>query len=337
MRSVYRTPMGVLITGGAGFIGSHLAERLLETRGGPITLFDNFSTGRRTNVEGLADEARIDLVDGDVRDRGAVADAVADAEAVYHLAGGVGVQRVVEKPIESFQTNVHGTENVLEAAVPDTPVFLASTSEVYGKSPDLPFSEDDDRVLGPTSVSRWGYATAKAADEFLALAYHRQKGLPVVVGRLFNVAGPRQTGSYGMVVPTFVEQALRNQTLTVYGDGTQTRCFSHVEDVVGIIAELMDTSAAIGEVINIGSGQDVSINQLAESVIELSGSDSPIVHVPLESVYGDEFEESTHRKPDSSKLESIIGRRVPGDLDRILRDVIARKREALAGARSTTA
>lgn len=311
-----------LVTGGSGFIGSHLVDYLLSETDDDVCVLDDLSTGTADNLAHLETD-RVEVRDGDVRDAETVENAVSDADAVYHLAAAVGVKNIVEKPLASLQTNLEGTENVLEAAAIDaTPTFLASSSEVYGKSENIPFSEDDDRVVGPTSTPRWSYAAAKATDEFLALAYQDERDLPVVVGRFFNIVGPRQTGQYGMVVPTFVEQALSGDDLTVYGDGTQTRCFTHVSDAVGITHELLNTEAAHGEVFNVGSTDPTSINDLAERVIELTDSDSEITHVPFEEVYGEDFEEPDHRKADVSKLRDALGRVPESDLDRILHDII---------------
>ncbi|MEF8781335.1 MAG: GDP-mannose 4,6-dehydratase, partial [Haloferacaceae archaeon] len=278
------------------------------------------------------DSDRLTVRDADLRDADAVRAAVTQADAVYHLAAAVGVQKVVDNPLQSLQVNLHGTENVLEAAREDgTPVFLASSSEIYGKSEDLPFSESDDRVLGPTGIPRWGYAAAKATDEFLALSYHEEHDLPVVVGRYFNIVGPRQTGEYGMVIPTFVEQALAGEPLSVYGDGTQTRCFTHVADAVEATHELLETPAAYGEVFNVGAPEPTSINDLAARVVALTGSDSEITHVPFEAAYGEDFEEPDHREPDVSKLQSTLGWVPEADLDRILRDVIAERADVPVG------
>ncbi|USZ67392.1 GDP-mannose 4,6-dehydratase [Halorussus salilacus] len=312
-----------LITGGGGFIGSHLADQLLAETAEEIVLLDIFSTGTESNIEHLRDDTRVEVLRADVRDTETVANAVTDADAVYHLAAAVGVKHIVENPLTSLETNLRGTENVLEAAAEDgTPVFLASSSEVYGKSEDVPFSERDNAVYGPTTTPRWGYATAKAVDEFLALAYHDEHDLPVVVGRYFNIVGPRQTGQYGMVIPTFVEQALAGEDLTVYGDGTQTRSFTHVADAVEITHELLATEEAHGEVFNIGAPDPTSINDLAERVIELTGSDSKITHIPFEEAYGEGFEEPDEREPDVTKLRETIGWAPEADLERILTDVI---------------
>jgi UDP-glucose 4-epimerase len=312
-----------LITGGGGFIGSHLADWLLAETADDVILLDDFSTGAKSNVEHLRENGRVEILRADVRDREAVLAAVADADAVYHLAAAVGVKHIVENPLASLETNLEGTKNVLEAAAEDgTPTFLASSSEVYGKSEDVPFGETDDSVFGPTTTPRWGYATAKATDEFLALAYADEYDLPVVVGRYFNIVGPRQTGQYGMVIPTFVEQALAGEDLTVYGDGTQTRSFTHVADAVELTHELLTTEDAHGEVFNVGAPDPTSINDLAERVIELTDSDSEITHVPFEEVYGENFEEPDHREPDVTKLRETLGWVPEADLDRILSDVV---------------
>lgn len=317
--------MTILITGGAGFIGSHLVDHLLAETDVRILVLDDFSTGDAANLEHL-DTDRLDVRDGDVRDAQTVADAAEDADAIYHLAAAVGVQHVVDNPLASLRTNLHGTENVLEAARKnDIPTFLASSSEVYGKSEAIPFSEDDDLVLGSTSVPRWGYAAAKATDEFLALSYHEKYDLPVVIGRYFNIVGPRQTGQYGMVIPTFVEQALSGDPLTVYGDGTQTRSFTHVADAVELSYELLETPTAHGEVFNIGAPNPTSINDLAERVIRLTDSDSEITHIPFEEAFGNDFEEPDRREPDVSKLQSVLGWAPETDLNRILRDIIEKR------------
>lgn len=319
--------MTVLITGGGGFIGSHLVDHLLAETNHRIRVLDNFSTGDAANLEHL-DTDRLEVHTGDIRNAKTVAAAAEEVDFIYHLAAAVGVQNVIDNPLESLRINLYGTENVLEAArTDDIPTFLASSSEIYGKSEDLPFSESDDRVVGPTTVTRWGYTTAKATDEFLALSYHRKYDLPIVIGRYFNIVGPRQTGEYGMVVPTFVEQALSGDPLTVYGDGTQTRSFTHVADAVNITRQLLETPAAHGDVFNIGAPDPTSINDLAERVIAMTGSDSQITHVPFEKAFDENFEEPDRREPDVSKLEFVLGWAPEADLDRILADVIEERSE----------
>ncbi|SDZ98529.1 UDP-glucose 4-epimerase [Haloplanus vescus] len=315
--------MQTLITGGSGFIGSHLATLLFEETDDDIILFDDFSTGRSSNVSHLTDHNRVELIEGDVIDKETITPLVQQSDRVFHLAAAVGVQRIVDKPLRSMRTNLIGTENVLDAAVDDqTPVFIASSSELYGKAEAVPFAESDDRVLGPTSSLRWSYASAKAVDESLALAYYRDHDLPVAVGRYFNIVGPRQTGQYGMVIPRFVEQALENKPLTVYGDGTQTRSFTHVTEAVKATYELLTTPEAHGEVINVGAPEATSIKELAERIINLTESNSEITYIPYEEVYSEDFEDPQQREPDVSKLESVLGWHPTTDLDRILNDII---------------
>ncbi|PCR90466.1 NAD-dependent epimerase/dehydratase family protein [Natrinema ejinorense] len=319
--------MRILVTGGSGFIGSHLVDFVLERTNHDIVVLDNFSTGTKTN---LPNSDRLEVVDGDVCDDAVVSKQVGRADTVYHLAAAVGVQKIVDSPLDSLRTNLRGTELVLEAAVEDeTQVFIASSSEVYGKSEAVPFAESDDRVLGPTESLRWSYASAKAVDEALALAYNRKHDLPVVVGRYFNIVGPRQTGQYGMVIPTFVEQALTGEPLTVYGDGTQTRSFTHVRDAVRVTYQLLHSLEAYGSVFNIGSPHPTSINDLAERIIELTDSDSEIEHIPYEVAFDENFEEPQQREPDVTKLEETLGWHPETELDRILEDVIAERRSRL--------
>ncbi|GAA0668899.1 GDP-mannose 4,6-dehydratase [Natronoarchaeum mannanilyticum] len=320
--------MVTLVTGGAGFIGSHLVDLYLEDTDEDVVVLDDLSTGQRRN---LPESDRVEFVDGDVTDSELVEEQVRRADSVYHLAAAVGVEKIVDNPLDSLQTNLIGTESVLEAAAEhDVPTFIASSSEVYGKSTAVPFAESDDRVLGPTTSPRWSYASAKAVDEAYGLAYHDAEDLPVVVGRYFNIVGPRQSGQYGMVIPTFVEQALAGEPLTVYGDGTQTRSFTHVEEAVRATYELLQEPEAHGEVFNVGAPQPTSINALAERVIELTGSDSEIEHIPYEVAYDEDFEEPQQREPDVSQLEETLGWHPKTELDRILEDVIAERREKTA-------
>jgi UDP-glucose 4-epimerase len=297
--------MRYLVTGGAGFIGSHLCDALIE-RGDSVIVLDDLSTGTTNNIRHIEN----DLVfrHGSVLDPLLVDELVEQVDVVVHLAAAVGVRLIVERPLRSFITNIKGSENVLEAAHRwRRKVLLASTSEIYGKNEEGPFKEGDDRVLGDNRISRWGYATSKAVDEILAFAYHRERGLPIVVVRLFNTVGPRQTGAYGMVLPRFVEQALSGAPLTVYGDGQQTRCFCHVSDVVRALLALLEHPAAEGDVFNIGSDEEVSILELAELVVERAGSSSSIEKIPYESVFSEGFEDMERRVPDTSKIRGLVG------------------------------
>lgn len=311
-----------LVTGGAGFIGSHLCELLL-TQGHQVVAIDDLSTGRLENIAHLRplphfQFVRETIANGQVLDRLA-----SQAEIIVHLAAAVGVQLIVEDPVRTIETNIMGTEMVLKAANRyGCRVLLASTSEVYGKGVSVPFRESDDRLMGATSRSRWAYAESKAVDEFLGLAYHRQFGLPVVVMRFFNTVGPRQTGRYGMVVPRFVGQALRGEPLSVYGDGSQSRCFADVTDVVGAVAALALHPDAPGQVFNIGNTEEVTIRQLAERVVALTGSRSTIQTVPYEEAYSPGFEDMQRRVPSIEKLAALIGYRPRHGLDQILRRVI---------------
>jgi UDP-glucose 4-epimerase len=306
---------GDLVTGGAGFVGSHLVETLLA-RGRRVTVLDDLSTGDRRNVAHLeeSDEPRLALrfVRGSISDAPLVDELVNEHERVFHLAAAVGVRLVIDRPVQTIETNVGGTENVLRAAARGAkPVLIASTSETYGKSTDLPFREDGDLVLGPSSRRRWAYACSKLLDEFLALAHRIESGLPVVIVRLFNTVGPRQTGRYGMVVPRFVSQALAGEPLTVYGDGSQTRCFSDVTDVAPALADLLDCAVegkgAAGEIVNLGATEPVTIDDLARLVIEVTGSSSGVVHVPYDDAYPEGFEDMRHRQPDVSKARRLVG------------------------------
>ncbi|RQG96954.1 NAD-dependent epimerase/dehydratase family protein [Natrarchaeobius oligotrophus] len=321
--------MKTLVTGGAGFIGSHLVDSLLKDPSRDVLVVDDFSTG---SIDNLPDSDRLEVVSSDIRSEPVVREAVKRVDEIYHLAAAVGVEKIVDEPLESLETNLRGTELVLGAASTyDVPTFVASSSEVYGKDESVPFDESDDRTLGPTESLRWSYASAKAVDEMFALAYYEKHGLPVVVGRYFNIVGPRQSGQYGMVVPTFVEQALNDEPLTVYGDGTQTRSFTHVRDAVEITRELLETPAAHGDVYNVGSPHPTSINDLAELVIDLADSDSEIEHVPYEVAFDEQFEEPQQREPDVTKLERTLGWHPETDLVRTVRDVIEERRPAEYG------
>jgi UDP-glucose 4-epimerase len=320
--------MRFLITGGAGFIGSHLADELLA-RGHRVSVLDDLSTGAMANIRHLVGDPRFGYTIDSCTNASLVAELVDDADAVFHMAAAVGVKLIVESPVRTIETNLQCTEVVLRhAAKKRRPVFVASTSEVYGKSAALPFREDGDLVLGPPHLGRWSYACSKAIDEFLALAHYRERGLPIVVGRMFNTVGPRQTGRYGMVVPTFVRQALQGQPITVFGSGRQRRCFCHVRDVVGALADLLGSDRHYGEVFNIGSTEEVSILDLAHRVKEAAGSDSEIVTIPYAEAYEEGFEDMHRRIPDTSKLERAIGWRRMLGLREILADLLADERRA---------
>jgi UDP-glucose 4-epimerase len=312
-----------LITGGAGFIGSHLAEALLE-RGDTVLVLDNLSTGSIDNIIHLKGRAKFEYFVDTVENEPLLAELIDRSDVVFHFAAAVGVKLIVEQPVHTIETNVHGTEVVLKHANKKKKlVVIASTSEVYGKSEDVPFREDSDLVMGPTPKHRWAYACSKAIDEFLALAYWKERKLPVIIVRFFNTVGPRQTGQYGMVIPNFVQQALAGQPITVFGDGRQSRSFTHVADVVGALVKLVNEPKAIGQVINLGNTQEVTIQALAERVRELSGSKSPIKLVPYDEAYESGFEDMPRRVPDLSKVEAMIGYKTRFTLDDILTQVIA--------------
>jgi UDP-glucose 4-epimerase len=311
-----------LITGGAGFIGSHLAERLLE-QGHEVRVLDNLSTGSIDNIAHLKANERFSYVIDSVTNEGLLAEMIDRSDVVFHLAAAVGVKLIVEQPVHTIETNVHGTEVVLKHANKKKKlVIIASTSEVYGKSTDVPFREGADLVLGATAKHRWAYACSKLIDEFLALAYWKERKLPVVIVRLFNTVGPRQTGQYGMVVPTFVRQALAGQPITVFGDGKQSRSFTYVGDVVGALIALAQEPRAVGEVYNIGNTGEVTIRDLAERVKAMTGSRSPIHLVPYDEAYEAGFEDMPRRVPDIAKIRALIGYEPKLGLDAILRRVI---------------
>lgn len=298
--------MKILITGGAGFIGSHLCDQLLA-RGDEVTVLDDLSTGRLENVAGLQNRDDFMLEVDSVMNQDVVDRAVEGQDLVVHLAAAVGVQYIIDNPLKSIEINVRGTEHVLAAANRDKiPVFLASTSEIYGKNQDVPFAEDHDRVLGSNTISRWSYSSTKAVDEFLGLAFWRKKQLPVVIGRFFNTVGPRQSGRYGMVIPRFVKQALLGHPLTVYGDGQQTRTFLDVQDAVSAVLGLLGREDAHGEIFNIGSEERVTIEELARRIVEKVGSSSELKYIPYEEAYEEGFEDMRHRVPDVSKLRERI-------------------------------
>jgi UDP-glucose 4-epimerase len=319
--------MRVLITGGAGFVGSHLAEALLD-RGDEVFILDNLSTGSIDNVVHLKSNPKFHYTIDTVSNEPVLAELIDRCDIVVHLAAAVGVKLIVEQPVHTIETNVHGTEVVLKHANKKKKlVLIASTSEVYGKSADVPFREDADLVLGPTSKHRWAYACSKMIDEFLALAYWKERKLPVIVVRLFNTVGPRQTGQYGMVIPNFVRQALAGQPITVFGDGTQSRSFTYVGDVVRAMVALIDEPRAVGQVFNIGNGHEITIRQLADKVKQMTGSSSEIVTVPYERAYEAGFEDMPRRVPDIGRIQALVGYRPTVDLDETLTRVIEHFRQ----------
>ena len=315
--------MRFLITGGAGFIGSHLCDRLLS-QGHRVRVLDDLSTGSLDNIRHLEGEPGFERTIDSAADSRVVAELMQDVDAVFHLAAAVGVALVVDSPVRAIETNIHCTEVVLaEASRRKIPVLIASTSEVYGKSAALPFREEGDLALGPTSVGRWAYACSKALDEFLAIAYWHEHQLPTVVVRLFNTVGPRQTGRYGMVLPRFVGQALTDRPLTVYGDGTQRRCFIHVSDVVSALADLMTHEEAHGEVFNVGSQEEIAIRDLAYRVLALTQSTSEVTLIPFDEAYPGGFEDMHRRIPDIAKVQALTGWRPTMSLERIITDIVA--------------
>jgi UDP-glucose 4-epimerase len=314
--------MNVLVTGGAGFIGSHLSERLLA-RGDDVRVIDDLSTGSAKNVQHLKGVRGFQCFIDSVTNHDLMTELVGEADVIYHLAAAVGVRLIVESPTRAMETNIRGTEIVLElAARQKKRVLVTSTSEVYGKRNQVPFSEDDDLVLGPPDKGRWSYACSKLIDEFLAIAYWKEKRLPTVIARLFNVVGPRQTGRYGMVIPSLVKQALSGSEMTVYGDGSQCRCFTHVTDAVGALIALAESPEANGEVYNIGSIEEIAILDLAHRIKTMTASESPIVLVPYEKAYKDGFEDMMRRVPDLSKIQDAVGYRPSMNLDEILLSTI---------------
>jgi len=314
--------MRALITGGAGFVGSHLADLLLD-KGHEVWVLDNLSTGSISNIAHLKDHPRFHYTIDDVMHEPLLAEMLDHCDVVFHLAAAVGVKKIVEEPVATIETNVHGTEVVLKhASKKKKLVVVASTSEVYGKSLQVPFSETADLVLGPSDKHRWAYACSKLIDEFHALAYYKEKKLPVIVVRLFNTVGPRQTGQYGMVIPNFVKQALSGRPITVFGDGTQSRSFTYVGDVVRALLALVEHPDAVGQVFNIGNGEEISIRGLAEKVKAMTGSSSEIVTIPYDQAYEAGFEDMPRRVPDITKINALVGYRPTVDLDEILSKVI---------------
>jgi UDP-glucose 4-epimerase len=311
--------MRILLTGGAGFIGSHLADHYVA-KGDQVTILDNFSTGSQENIAHLA--GKVTTVDGDIRNVVLVEKLTIDTDLVLHMAAALGVNTILESPLGSMSTNITGSEVVLNAAAKfNKRIIIASTSEIYGKNPKQPLSEADDRVVGAPQKIRWTYSDAKAVEEAMAFALHQEKKLPVTTVRLFNTVGPRQSGRYGMVVPRFVQAALKNEALTVYGDGTQSRVFCHVDDAVAAIATIADTDATIGEVFNVGGSGEVSIKELAERVIATTKSQSVITYIPYSDAYAAGFEDIQRRVPDISKIKQAIGWAPTKDLEAIIRDI----------------
>ena len=299
--------MKALVTGGAGFIGSHLAQRLVAD-GNEVIVVDNLSTGSLKNITALVGKPGFEFIKGDIRDESVIESAVRRCDRIFHLAAAVGVQLIADSPVHTIETNIAGTQVVLEIANKyKCPVFIASSSEVYGKSESVPFRENDDLVLGSTSMPRWAYACSKAVDEFLGFAFYQQYGLDVVIGRFFNTIGPRQTGRYGMVVPRFIESALKNEPIRIYGTGKQSRCFCYVEDVVDAVIRLMNCSKAMGEVFNIGSDEEIIIEALADKIIEITGSKSKKEFVPYEIAYGRPIEDMMRRVPCLERIKNTIG------------------------------
>jgi len=314
--------MHYLITGGAGFIGSHLAERLLR-EGHSVTVIDDLCTGSIQNIERLKVQRGFNYVVESIFNRHLLAELIDDCDAVFHLAASVGVRLIVESPVRTIETNVKGTEAVLEFAnKKKKKVLVASTSEVYGKSTKIPFTEEDDLVMGATQRGRWSYACSKAIDEFLALAYWKEKGLPVVIVRLFNTVGPRQTGRYGMVLPNFVRAALAGEPLIIFGDGSQSRCFCHVDDTVGALVQLIQHPQAVGEIFNVGSEEEISISELARLVQSMTRSASPLQYVPYDQAYEAGFEDMQRRVPDTGKIKKLLNFRTTYDTRQIVQSVI---------------
>jgi len=314
--------MKILLTGGAGFIGSHLATELLG-RGHEVLVMDDLSTGRLENLRHIQSNSGLHLKEGSILDIEVLEPLVQECDEVYHLAAAVGVRLVMEKPVETIMTNVRGAENILEVCRKHSKkIFIASTSEIYGKNKSGPLSEDDDRILGSTKKHRWAYANTKTLDEFMAFAYHQAYGLPIVIARLFNTVGPRQTGRYGMVIPNFVRSALDNKPINVYGTGDQTRCFAHVSDVIQGLVGLMEHPEAVGDVFNVGNSEETSIAEVARRVKAMTGSSSKIRYIPYDEAYGEGFEDMERRVPNLAKIKDLIGYEPQSKLDDILTSVI---------------
>ncbi len=312
----------ILITGGAGFIGSHLADKLIGG-GNDVSVIDNLSTGAKSNIEHLLGNGRFSFIEDSILNKKTMDTLAAGCDVIYHLAAAVGVRLIVEDPVHTIETNIFGSEIVLQAANKyKRPLFIASTSEVYGKNDNVPFREEDDTVMGCTQMPRWSYACSKAVDEFLALAYYKQYGQPVVIGRFFNTIGPRQSGQYGMVVPRFVKAAIANEPIHIYGDGKQSRCFSNVADVIEAAIKLMNEPKAIGGVFNIGSTEEITINELADLIIKLAGSKSVKEYVSYEQAYGANFDDMSRRLPSADKLERTVGFKPTTKLAQTLETII---------------
>ena len=315
-----------LVTGGAGFIASHLIEKLLG-QGSSVCAIDNLSTGSLGNISHLLDNDSFSFVEGSILDRGLMEKLVGESDVIYHLAAAVGVKYIIENTLKAIQTNIYGTDTILELAAMDKKkVMIASSSEVYGKNGKVPYREDGDRLLGSTTLARWSYACAKTLDEFMSLAYFKEQGLPVVIVRFFNTCGPRQTGQYGMVIPRFVRNALMGIPLTVHGDGTQTRCFTYVGDAIRAITTLMETGEAVGEIFNVGNIEEIQIVDLARKIIELTGSSSEIQHISYKEAFGEGFVDMKRRVPDISKVSNLIGWYPEVGLDALLKMIIEDQR-----------
>lgn len=318
--------MKFLVTGGAGFIGSHLVEELLRKKDQVIVL-DNLSTGRYENIEYLIDSKDFEFVEGDILDADLVDKFAEKADGIFHLAAAVGVELIVKKPLESLTTNIKGSEIVLDAALRyRKKILIASTSEIYGKNTNGPLKEEDDRILGSTLKSRWSYSTAKAVDEMLAYIYWKEKKLPSIIVRLFNTVGPRQSEAYGMVIPRFIKQALNNEPITIYGSGKQSRCFLHVKYAVSAISDLMSNQNAIGEVFNIGSQEEVTIEELAKKIIQITNSKSELKYISYDEAYEAGFEDMQRRVPDISKVKKLINFDPSMKLNEIVKDIIRYKK-----------